>query len=79
MSYANDVQVLNSNPSELVQGGNRLLLLSPDTVQSSEDRLLFPEEGSHSMIDFDLNMVDLLQGANFDNLFDMFGQQYPSF
>ncbi|PKX89543.1 transcription factor domain-containing protein [Aspergillus novofumigatus IBT 16806] len=29
--------------------------------------------------DFDLNMADLLQGANFDYLLDMFGQQYPSF
>ncbi|GAQ11362.1 hypothetical protein ALT_8683 [Aspergillus lentulus] len=29
--------------------------------------------------DFDLNTVDLLQGANFDYLLDMFGQQYPSF
>ncbi|KAE8367228.1 fungal-specific transcription factor [Aspergillus caelatus] len=77
MSYSTDVQMSN-NPSELVQGGNRLLV-SPDTVQSSEDRLFFPEDGSHSMMDFDLNMVDLLQGANFDNLFDMFGQQYPSF
>ncbi|KAJ5678784.1 hypothetical protein N7462_007028 [Penicillium macrosclerotiorum] len=28
---------------------------------------------------FDLNMVDLLQGANFDSLFDMVGQRYPSF
>ncbi|CAG8925661.1 unnamed protein product [Penicillium salamii] len=28
---------------------------------------------------FDLNMVDLIQGANFDTLFDMIGQQYPSF
>lgn len=28
---------------------------------------------------FDLNMVDLLQGANFDSLFDMIGQQYPNF
>lgn len=28
---------------------------------------------------FDLNMVDLLHGANFDSLFDMIGQQYPSF
>ncbi|KAF7619111.1 hypothetical protein AFLA_000747 [Aspergillus flavus NRRL3357] len=77
MSYSNDIQVSN-NPSELVQGGTRLLL-SPDTIQSPEDRLFFSEGGSHSMMDFDLNMVDLLQGANFDNLFDMFGQQYPSF
>jgi len=28
---------------------------------------------------FDLNMVDLIQGANFDTLFDLIGQQYPSF
>ncbi|KAJ5629122.1 hypothetical protein N7528_002779 [Penicillium herquei] len=28
---------------------------------------------------FDLNMVDLLEGANFDSLFDLIGQQYPSF
>lgn len=31
------------------------------------------------MMDLDLDMVDLLQGGNFDNLLDMFGQQYPSF
>lgn len=28
---------------------------------------------------FDLNMVDLIEGANFDTLFDMIGQQFPSF
>lgn len=28
---------------------------------------------------FDLNIVDLIQGANFDTLFDLGGQQYPSF
>lgn len=28
---------------------------------------------------FDLNMVDLLDGADFDSLFDLIGQQYPSF
>ncbi|KAJ5170254.1 uncharacterized protein N7500_003037 [Penicillium coprophilum] len=28
---------------------------------------------------FDLNMVDLIDGANFDSLFDMIGQQFPSF
>ena len=28
---------------------------------------------------FDLSMVELLQGANFDSLFDLIGQQYPSF
>ena len=44
-----------------------------------EDRLFFPDVSATSMMDFDLNMADLLQGANFDNLVDMFGQQYPSF
>lgn len=33
----------------------------------------------HAGSNFDLNMVDLLQGANFDSLFDIIGQQYPSF
>ncbi|KAJ5920302.1 hypothetical protein N7516_011160 [Penicillium verrucosum] len=28
---------------------------------------------------FDLNMVDLIEGVNFDTLFDMIGQQFPSF
>jgi hypothetical protein len=28
---------------------------------------------------FDLNMVDLIEGANIDSLFDMVGQQFPSF
>ncbi|KAJ5636666.1 uncharacterized protein N7484_009979 [Penicillium longicatenatum] len=28
---------------------------------------------------FDLNMVDLLDGADFNSLFDLIGQQYPSF
>lgn len=28
---------------------------------------------------FDLNMVDLIEGANFDTLFDMIGQQFPNF
>ncbi|KAF7597079.1 hypothetical protein BBP40_010553 [Aspergillus hancockii] len=69
----------SNNTLEPLQNNNRSrLLMSPDTVQSTEDRLFFPE-GSHTVMDFDLNMVDLLQGANFDNLFDMFGQQYPSF
>ncbi|KAE8396589.1 fungal-specific transcription factor [Aspergillus alliaceus] len=49
------------------------------TNASAEDRLFFPDGGAHNAMDFELNMVDLLQGANFDNLFDMFGQQYPSF
>lgn len=35
----------------------------------------YPAGGSN----FDLNMVDLLEGANFDSLFDLIGQQYPSF
>lgn len=44
--------------------------------------LNFPDSESNNFTDgpnFDLNMVDLLQGANFDSLFEMIGQQYPSF
>ncbi|KAF9885787.1 hypothetical protein FE257_012369 [Aspergillus nanangensis] len=37
------------------------------------------DSATTSLMELDLNMVDLLQGANFDNLLDMFGQQYPSF
>ncbi|GAB1216374.1 hypothetical protein ATERTT37_005588 [Aspergillus terreus] len=37
------------------------------------------ESATTAMMDLDLDMVDLLQGGNFDNLLDMFGQQYPSF
>ncbi|KAI9043327.1 transcription factor domain-containing protein [Aspergillus affinis] len=50
-----------------------------DQDQDYEDRLFFPDGSATSMMDFDLSMADLLQGANFDNLVDMFGQQYPSF
>ncbi|KAE8374040.1 fungal-specific transcription factor [Aspergillus bertholletiae] len=46
---------------------------------SPENRLFFPGVSSQSVMDSDLNMVDLLQGANLDDLFDMFGQQYPTF
>jgi hypothetical protein len=28
---------------------------------------------------FDLNMVDLFGGSNFDSLLDVIGQQYPNF
>lgn len=56
--------------------GNTLLA---DTQSSLE--LSFPDVTSYfaSGPNFDLNMVDLLQEANFDSLFDMVGQQYPSF
>lgn len=53
--------------------------LGPDLDPDYEDRLFFPDASAPSMMDFDLNMADLLQGANFDDLVDMFGQQYPSF
>ncbi|KAE8353152.1 fungal-specific transcription factor [Aspergillus coremiiformis] len=80
VSCSNDLPGAN-HPLESFQGhpSGNTLLGSPDIVQSAEDRLFFPESASHTMMDLDLNMVDLLQGANFDNLFDMFGQQYPSF
>lgn len=53
---------------------------------SHEDRL-FSAEGVSTTNDnngdavgeFDFGIVDLLEGSNFDDLADMFGQQYPSF
>ncbi|KAL4891645.1 tartrate dehydrogenase [Aspergillus ambiguus] len=48
----------------------------------ADSRFFFrPEDDTTttSLVDLDLGMVDLLQGGNFDNLLDMFGQQYPSF
>jgi hypothetical protein len=35
--------------------------------------------GFEGISNFDLNMVDLIEGANLDSLFDMVGQQFPSF
>ncbi|KAI9931774.1 hypothetical protein ASPWEDRAFT_169385 [Aspergillus wentii DTO 134E9] len=55
---------------------------SPSNSQDLENRLFLDGGFSGSTMtpaNLDLNMVDLLQGANFDTLFDMFGQQYPSF
>lgn len=55
---------------------------------SHEERLFAAEAGSTNTNDnnngdavgeFDFGIVDLLEGSNFDDLADMFGQQYPSF
>ncbi|KAJ5601747.1 hypothetical protein N7510_011281 [Penicillium lagena] len=54
--------------------------LSAETPLSLEMR--FPSLANDNVTgesNFDLNMVDLLDGANFDSLFDLIGQQYPSF
>ncbi|KAJ5183325.1 hypothetical protein N7492_000941 [Penicillium capsulatum] len=54
-------------PGENLPVGSSLDVDSIDPTQ--------PYAGSN----FDLNMADLLHGANFDSLFDMVGQQYPGF
>lgn len=71
MSYTN-----TASPHTINFRGNALLA---DTHSSLD--LNFPDMTSHFVNgpNFDLNMVDLLQEANFDSLFDMVGQQYPSF
>lgn len=54
--------------------------LSVETPSSPE--MHFPSFANDNVpgeSNFDLNMVDLLDGANFDSLFDLIGQQYPSF
>lgn len=57
---------------------NHHLLFFPDGSPRSTDMGMGIGMG---MGNFDLNMVDLLHGssADFDSLFDMFGQQFPSF
>ena len=59
--------------------------LNPDASQSeltSPQALEFQDMGTDYLAGgsgFDLNMVDLFGGSNFDSLLDMMGQQYPSF
>jgi hypothetical protein len=51
------------------------------TDRSSSQMDLQDMDATHleGISNFDLNMVDLIEGANFDTLFDMIGQQFPSF
>jgi hypothetical protein len=69
-AWAQSTQLSNMNEHAPVDG-------TPSSLQmdfQSTDPAHFEEVSS-----FDLNMVDLIQGANFDTLFDLIGQQYPSF
>lgn len=61
---------------EMDNSNNNHLLFFPDGSPRSTDMSM-----GMGMGNFDLNMVDLLHGstADFDSLFDMFGQQFPSF
>ncbi|KAJ5244338.1 hypothetical protein N7489_004434 [Penicillium chrysogenum] len=51
------------------------------TDPSSSQMDLQDTDATHleGISNFDLNMVDLIEGANFDTLLDMIGQQFPSF
>lgn len=54
---------------------NRLFYFSDGTTSNPGQG-----PGLSGVGNFDLNMVDLFQApSNFDSLFDLFGQQYPSF
>ncbi|KAJ6190773.1 hypothetical protein N7519_000794 [Penicillium mononematosum] len=50
-----------------------------DTSSSQMDLQDMDATHLDGISNFDLNMVDLIEGANFDTLFDMIGQQFPSF
>ncbi|OGE51878.1 hypothetical protein PENARI_c012G06175 [Penicillium arizonense] len=68
-------------PSVLVQPSDMndqsLLTDTPSSTQMNfQDTQPTNFEG---ISNFDLNMVDLFEGANLDSLFDMLGQQFPSF
>ncbi|KAJ5526770.1 hypothetical protein N7513_010929 [Penicillium frequentans] len=64
---------INPMPSRYGELGNDSILTEDLGFQSEDAGYL---AGGSS---FDLNMVDLLDGADFDSLFDLIGQQYPSF
>ncbi|KAJ6144341.1 hypothetical protein N7470_008236 [Penicillium chermesinum] len=69
----------SSEPQFVASNGNRGLHLTDTSPSSLEFGF---QSGSNHLpggSNFDLNMVDLLHGADFDSLFDMIGQQYPSF
>ena len=71
--------IADTNPTysqELDNNNNHHLLFFPDGSPRSTDTGM-----GMGMGNFDLNMVDLLHGssADFGSLFDMFGQQFPSF
>jgi hypothetical protein len=72
-----------SDPASLgpYQAGNLDgdLLLTDNATPSSEMNFQGAGSGPFVGSSFDLNMVDLLQGADFNSLFDIVGQQYPSF
>lgn len=62
-------------PSQMSEQG--ILADTPSSLQMDlQDTNTTHLEG---ISNFDLNMVDLIEGANFDTLFDMIGQQFPSF
>lgn len=54
-------------------------LLADNSTQSSDLNFQNADSGQFAGSSFDLNMVDLFQGADFNSLFDIVGQQYPSF
>jgi hypothetical protein len=68
-------------PSVLVQPSDMndrsLLTDTPSSVQMDFQDI--HPTNFEGISNFDLNMVDLFEGANFDSLFDMLGQQFPSF
>jgi hypothetical protein len=73
-------QPLSAQPAQSRDMNPAEIGLSVETPSSLE--MHFPSFANDNVpgeSNFDLNMVDLLDGANFDSLFDLIGQQYPSF
>lgn len=71
--------IADTNPAYSQEmDNNHHLLFFPDGSRRSTDMGMGMGMG---MGNFDLSMVDMLHGssADFDSLFDMFGQQFPSF
>ncbi|GLA40267.1 hypothetical protein AnigIFM63309_007884 [Aspergillus niger] len=63
----------------LSKGAHHAHLSHEDRLFSAEGVSTTNDNNGDAVGEFDFGIVDLLEGSNFDDLADMFGQQYPSF
>ncbi|GLA45945.1 hypothetical protein AnigIFM63604_007904 [Aspergillus niger] len=63
----------------LSKGAHHVHLSHEDRLFSAEGVSTTNDNNGDAVGEFDFGIVDLLEGSNFDDLADMFGQQYPSF
>ena len=90
---SSDRECQNNTWGESIHGGHDSPLVPSASIHPSQtnEQGMLTDTSSSQMdlqdtdathlegMNFDLNMVDLIEGANFDTLFDMIGPQLPSF